>query len=298
MTSAERASDTEHALPAVSVVVPVRNGERTVGACVESLLGLEYPRDRIELIVVDNGSRDGTRAILERYAPRVRVVDEAVRGPGAARNRGITSANHPVGAFTDADCRADVSWLRRLVAPLHDPAVGVAGGRILAMDPSNPIERFGESLHDHERAMMANRLPYAITMSWASRAAVLREHSFDPTFLRAEDSELAYRLVFSGFRLVYVADAIVRHHNRSTRRALFHDGFQSGFWNVALFRKHRVAMQARGARRFSAATYRPLFASLISAAEGRDEDGFAFLHQFGRKLGLLSGSIRFGCVRL
>lgn len=205
---------------------------------------------------------------------------------------------HPLVAFTDADCRVDAAWLRHLVAPLDDPTVGVAGGRILAHDPSNPIERFDETLHDHERAMTGYKPPYAITMSWASRARVLREHAFDPAFLRAQDSELAYRLVFAGYRLVYVAEAVVRHHNRSTPRALFHEGFQSGFWAVAIFRKHGAAMRAAGIRRFSAHSYRVLFEHLVGAAEGREEDGYSFLFQLGRKLGLLSGSIRFGCLRL
>jgi glycosyltransferase involved in cell wall biosynthesis len=298
VTSSEPSPDAARELPPVSVVVPVLNGERTVGACIESLLALDYPPDRVELIVVDNGSSDNTRAILERYAPRLRVLEETTRGPGAARNRGVAGASHPLIAFTDADCRVDRSWLRRLVAPLDDPAIGIAGGRILAIDPSNPIERFGETLHDHERAMTAGRFPYAITMCWASRTSVLREHSFDPAFLRGEDSELSYRLVFAGFRLAYVADAIVRHHNRSTERALFHEAFQSGFWAVAIFRKHREAMESAGARRVDAATYRPLFASLMGAAEGNDEDGYRFLYHLGRKLGLLSGSIRFGFIRL
>ena len=291
--------ETPPALPAVSVVVAVLDGERTLAACIDSLLALDYPRDRLELIAVDNGSRDRTRDLLEGYGGRVRVLDEPVRGPGAARNRGVRDARHPLVAFTDADCRVDPAWLRHLVAPLRDPAVGIAGGRILAIDPANPIERFGERLHDHERAMTFFRPPYAITMSWASPAHVLREQGlFDPTFLRGEDSELACRLFLAGYRLVYVPEAIVYHHNRSTRGALVRAGFQSGFWSVASARKHHGAMRALGVRRFSMSTYRMLASSLIGAAAGRADDGYLFLFHLGRKLGRYSGSIRFGTLRL
>jgi GT2 family glycosyltransferase len=253
----------------------------------------------LELIVVDNGSRDGTRAILERYGARLRVLEEPVRGAGAARNRGICEAAHPLVAFTDADCRVAAAWLRHLVVPLEDETVGVAGGRILANDRDHPIERFDESIHDHERAMNHFQPPYAITMSWMSRTSVLREQGgFDPSFLRGQDSELAYRLGFAGYRLVYVPESIVYHHNRSTRHALMHEGFQSGFWAVAASRKHHAALRALGSRRFSLSTYRALLRSLLGAAGGRAEDGYSFLFQLGRKLGLAAGSIRFGHFRL
>jgi GT2 family glycosyltransferase len=291
--------ETSPALPAVSVVVAVRDGERTLGACIDSLLALDYPSDLVELIAVDNGSRDATRAILERFGGRVRVLEGPVRGPGAARNRGVREARHPLVAFTDADCRVDPAWLRPLVAPLGDPAVGIAGGRILAIDPANPIQRFGETLHDHERAMTGFRLPYAITMNWASPARVLREQGlFDPSFLRGEDSELAHRLFLAGYRLVYVPDAIVHHHHRSTRGALLRAGFQNGFWSVATLRKHHDAMRAHGVRRLVPGTYRELLRRLLGAVAGGADDGYYFLFHLGRKLGLASGSIRFGYLRL
>jgi GT2 family glycosyltransferase len=287
------------ALPYVSVIVAVRDGERRIGACIDSLLALEYPIERIELLAVDNGSRDGTRRILETYGGRLRIVEESVRGPGAARNRGLREAAHPVVAFTDADCRVDPAWLRHLVAPLRDESVAIAGGRILAIDPANPIERFGETLHDHERAITHFRPPYAITMSWASRLDVLREHGlFDPTFLRGEDSELSLRLFLAGYRLVYVPEAIVYHHNRSTRLALLRAGFQSGFWSIAIHRKHQGALRTFGVSRFAVGTYRPLLLALIGAAEGNEENGYFFLFHLGRKLGRVTGSIRFGHLRL
>jgi GT2 family glycosyltransferase len=287
------------ALPQVSVIVAVRDGERTIGACLDSLLALDYPSERVELLAVDNESSDGTRRILETYRGRVRIADEPVPGPGAARNRGLREATHPVVAFTDADCRVDPSWLRHLVTPLDDESVGIAGGRILAVDRANAIQRFGETIHDHQRAITGFRPPYAITMNWASRLEVLRELGcFDPSFLRGEDSELSFRLFSAGFRLVYVPEAIVYHHNRSTGGALLRAGFQSGMWSVAMHRKHHAALRDLGVRRFAANTYRPLAHSLLGAAKGNGEDRYFFLFHLGRKLGRAAGSIRFGHLRL
>ena len=90
--------------PLVSVVVPARNAAATLERCLRSLLDLDYPRDRFEIIVADNGSTDGSRSILDRFGGQVRVVEQPRPGPAAARNAGIRAAEGTVIALTDADC--------------------------------------------------------------------------------------------------------------------------------------------------------------------------------------------------
>jgi cellulose synthase/poly-beta-1,6-N-acetylglucosamine synthase-like glycosyltransferase len=229
------------------VVVPVRNAAATIDACVTSLLALRYPSDRLEVIVVDNGSRDATASRLARYDGRVRVVDERRRGAGAARNAGVARAEGDVVAFTDADCVVDPEWLAHLVRPLADPRVGIAGGTILATLPANRVERFGEEIHDHRRALEGQRPPYAITMSWASRREVLRDlGGFDERFLRCQDIDLSYRAVRAGYELAYVAEAVVRHRNEATLRGLFAEGFVHGLHGVRARRRHAGLLREHG----------------------------------------------------
>lgn len=221
--------------PLVSVVIPVCNGEATIDACLASLLRLDWPRERLEIIVVDNDSTDGTFAILERYAREVRVLHEPRRGVSAARNAGILAARGQWIVFTDADCVVDPTWLARLVAPLDDPTVGLVGGRILSVEPCNRIERFGERIHDQRRAIEDFDLPYAIGMNWASPRAVLdRVGLFDEALLRCEDVDLAWRIGSAGHRIVYSHDACVRHRNESTFRGLFAEGAAHGAAAIAL----------------------------------------------------------------
>src|SRR5215470_11479521 len=99
--------------PSVSVVVPVRNGERTIEACLTSILRSDYPEALREVVVVDNASTDRTADIVRRYP--VKHVHEPVRGRSHARNRGIQSSAGHIVAFTDADCVVAGSWLRELV---------------------------------------------------------------------------------------------------------------------------------------------------------------------------------------
>lgn len=213
----------------VSVVVAVRNGEATIGACLESLLRLDFPRERREILVVDNASTDGTPAILASHAAHVRLLYESRRGVSAARNAGIRAARGGWIAFTDADCMVEPDWLTHLVAPLEDPTVGIVGGRILSVEPCNRIERFGERIHDHRRAIEGNDLPYAISMNWASPRAVLeRVGLFDEELPRGQDVELAWRLGSAGHRIVYSHSACVRHRNERTFGGLFREGAAHG----------------------------------------------------------------------
>ena len=97
--------------PDVSVIVPVYNRAKVIRPCLDSILAVDYPVDRLELIVVDNASTDDTPRVLEQYAARIRIIREAKRGPAAARNAGLRVARGEVAAFTDSDCQVEQSWL-------------------------------------------------------------------------------------------------------------------------------------------------------------------------------------------
>ena len=235
------------ALPFVTVVVPAFNAAATIDDCVRSLLELDYPPELHEIVVVDNGSRDGTLAALEPYSSRIVVIGEARRGPSAARNAGIRNARGAIVAFTDADCTVEPDWLRELVVPLDDAAVGIAGGRILVREGANEAELYGETIHDQRASILVWRPPYVIGMNWASRRAVLEEASlFDEDARRVEDVDLSWRIGQAGYSLVYCPDAIVRHRNERTLVGLAREGWQHGFYAVPVLARHaRYVAEAR-----------------------------------------------------
>ncbi len=237
----------DHGLPHASVVVAARDAAATLGDCVASLLALDYPADRLDVIVVDNDSHDDTARVIAGFGARVTGVHELRRGAAAARNRGLAAVQGPIVAFTDADCTVDRGWLRALAAALDDTAVGVSGGAIRAYRPATSMERFVEELHDHAVAMR-EKPPYAITMSWASRTAVLRDlGGFDARLLRGQDVDLAWRVVRAGYRLRYVAEAVVYHRNPATFADLFRQGYLHGRGESALRRIHAAHLAAAGA---------------------------------------------------
>jgi GT2 family glycosyltransferase len=237
-------------LPAVTVVLAVRDRKKTIAECLESLLALDYPRDLLEILVVDNGSRDGTRAIVEKFGDAVSIIDEPRPGPAAARNAGIRAARGEVVALTDSDCTVDPGWLRALVAPLGDHTVGIVGGLILARRPANRAELFGESIHDHQAAIEETSAPYAITISWASRRDVLLEAGlFDETLKRSSDHEFAYRITALGYTIVFAPDAVAYHRNERSLGGLFREGWQHGFYGRPVARRHREHLRRAKQRR-------------------------------------------------
>lgn len=235
---------TAPARPSVSVVVAAHDAEATLDECIRSLLALRYPREGLELVVVDNASHDRTREVVERFAGEVALVEEARRGPSAARNAGIRRSRGEVIAITDADCTVDPGWLAALVEPLRDPSVGIAGGTILARRPANAIELYGEVIHDHRRAIEVFRPPYAITMSWAARSELFDEVGlFDEALLRVEDVDFAYRVGRAGYRLAFCPDAVVYHRNERTLAGLALEGWAHGFHAVPVRRRHAAYIE-------------------------------------------------------
>ena len=285
--------------PTVSVIVAVYNAQDTIRDCIESLLRLDYPRTRREVIVVDNASSDATPTILERYRSELTILHEPVRGPAAARNAGLRRATGEAVAFTDADCVVDPRWLAHLVAPLKDPTVGVVGGRILARRPCNSIAEFGERIHDHRRAIEDLQPPYAITMNWASPRTVLdRVGPFNPGLLRCSDVDFAFRVVQAGYRLVYEPAAVIYHKNRSTVLALMWEGYRHGYYAEPVRALHRQflstytsAARPRSLPRAVLLSALEPFRSAVRTAATRRQVPWALLFVLAKSAGRLLGVV-------
>ena len=125
--------------PAVSAVMVVRNEEAIVARKLENLLALDYPEARLEVVVVSDGSSDGTGAILERFAGSGRVrmlVKPASQGKAAGLNDALRLASGDVLLFTDARQQIEPAALRRLIENFGDPEVGAASGELMLGDPA------------------------------------------------------------------------------------------------------------------------------------------------------------------
>ncbi len=181
----------------ISVVVPFHDSERTLAACIESLLGQEGLDGRFEVILVDNRSTDTSAKIARRYSSVI-LLEEETPGAYAARNAGIARAGASIVAFTDADCVADPDWLRSIADGMGDSRMAVLLGHCrypaeasLALRLLGAYENAKTEYVLH-RCAPAHRFAYCNNM--AVRASVFEELGpFEP-WRRAGDSELVHRL--------------------------------------------------------------------------------------------------------
>src|SRR5262249_4968498 len=200
--------------PRVSVVVCTYNGGRTLDQCLRSLLALDYPD--YEVIVVDDGSTDNTRAVLARF-PGVRAVHQANRGLSFARNVGLYQATGSVVAYTDSDCYADADWLALLVAQLQRSGAAAVGGPNLSPEDGGLAACVaagpGQPTHVLESDQVAEHIP-GCNMAFR-RAALEAINGFDYQFRKAgDDVDVCWRLQQAGCWITFAPGAFVWHHRR------------------------------------------------------------------------------------
>jgi glycosyltransferase involved in cell wall biosynthesis len=209
----------------ISVIVPVYNDVDRLRLCLAALAAQQYPRDKFEVVVVDNNSTDDLRPALPND-DRFRLVAEQRRGSYAARNTGVAIAAGTVLAFTDADCRPRPDWLSNAVARLEaaDRPDAVGGAIQLVFrhgsDATTGPELY-EVMHDFQQARYVAELSFAATANLVVRAATFhRVGDFDANLKSGGDLDWGNRLVASGGHLVYGDRAVVDHPSRPGWRDL------------------------------------------------------------------------------
>ncbi|MGH8872822.1 MAG: glycosyltransferase [Acidimicrobiia bacterium] len=243
--------------PIVSVIIPVYNDADRLAQCLVALDEQTYPKDRLEILAVDNGSEDDVTSVVEQFEG-VRLLREPRPGSYAARNRGIREAKGEVIAFTDADCVPSPTWIERGVWHLtEDPGIGLLGGRIdvTAADPENPT---GVELCDIMTSFQQKRfiedLHFAATACVFTRMSVLdRVGPFNEELMSGGDREWGVRVHASGLRLHYADDVVIGHPARKSLRQLY----------TRSKRLHAGARDASSTRRFSRGSGRKALRNLV-----------------------------------
>ena len=287
--------------PFVSVVVPVRNGERTIGDNLASIIRSDYPQDRHEVLVVDNASTDRTAEIIGRYP--VRYVREERRGPSAARNRGIEESRGEVVAFIDADCIATTRWLRELVAGFSQNDVLAVAGEIIAYPPATPAERYHAMRKERWQAYaLALERPFPVTANVAFRGETFdRIGRFDQRLRAGEDKDFGWRFFDAGLKLSYRDRALVFHRHRSTSWDLFTQSVTWGYGAAQLHRKYGLPWSAaQELHKYGEllAAFGILGRAALRHRQGREDEMelyypyFEVVRRFGLRVGALYGLLR------
>jgi glycosyltransferase involved in cell wall biosynthesis len=206
-------------LPFISVVIPVWNSPELIAKCLAAIGSQTYPRDRFEVLVVDNGSTDETAEVVRSF-PAVTLLSEPVASSYRARNRGLRSARGECVAFTDADCIPDREWLAAAArAARRYPLAGVFAGQVdlfrASSSGSVACEKY-EYAFEFDQARNV-RYGVCVTANWMSRRATLLEFGgFDESVKSGGDWHLCGRIQAAGHPVVYVPEMCVAHPIRGS----------------------------------------------------------------------------------
>jgi len=205
--------------PFVSVIIPVYNDAKRIGLCIEALLRQSYPRERFEIIVVDNGSKDSTHQVVSGYPAVTLLVENEVQGSYAARNKGIENASGEIIAFTDGDCVPQTKWLDSGVAALQLKQADLVGGRVkFPLNPGSSAAEYYDALCNIRIKDNVETRGVAFTANLLVHKSVIDNLGGFPHHIQSGgDVYFTSRATSAGHKLVYGGDAIVEHPARNLR---------------------------------------------------------------------------------
>ena len=207
--------------PTVTLLIPAHNEEKVIGRLLQRITELTYPKDKLQVIVINDASSDQTGAIADDYKnkyPFIEVLNRDKRnggkGKASAMNDGFSKSTGEIVLCFDADYYPQKDIVEKLAGEFIDPKVGAVQGRVVVLnEPQNMItrlvalERIGGYRVDQEaRNNLGLIVQYGGTVG-GFRSSLLKDlHGWDETVL-AEDTDLTFRIYLAGYKIPYNIDA-------------------------------------------------------------------------------------------
>lgn len=252
----------------VSIIVPVRNAERTLEATLQYLLNIKFPREEMEIILADGGSTDRTIEIIKKKQeeyPFIKLVEVPdSKSPGHARNAALKVAQGEFILFTDGDCAPAEDWVDRMLEAFElDETIGIVGGEILTLrtDPNNVTESYCEQVgflsvsgrcgvtesgymppiehfYPHE-VNGGDNCPFFATANMAVRREAAQDADMEFWHeITGEDVDFNIRVQKAGWKLYFKKEALVRHMHRVSLDAYMKQWYGYGYGHPLLINRH------------------------------------------------------------
>ena len=231
--------------PTVSIIIAVKDQPDDIVKCVRALKDLNYPRNKYEVIVVDDGSEN---KVADTFSPRdVRVIrQERSLGPAASRNNGAAQARGKLFAFLDADCVAGENWLTELIPFFRADGVGAVGGYVEGYYQGKSLDRYeavSSSLNMGKRLLLEGNSDSAFYVPTANmlvtRTAFEETGGFNEALFLGEDVDFCWRLRKTGYNLVYAPYGTIAHKHRNDLLPMLKRRFDYGTSEAFLYRTHQ-----------------------------------------------------------
>ena len=249
---------TKTLLPSVSVILPIRNEIVYIERCLKAILAQNYPHNRMEVLIIDGMSNDGTRDYISKILADFRefpvyLIDNPARIVPAALNIGLDNAKGDIIVRIDGHCEVAPDFVINGVKHLLEDKIDGVGGLIqtigetelsqaIALAMSSPFG-VGDSTFRTQKGV--NRFTDSIVFPAYKKRTIQRNGYYDEEMNCNEDDEYNYRLRNLGMRLFQAGDIKSRYYCRSSFFSLLKQYFRYGYWKVRVLQKYPLQMRPR-----------------------------------------------------
>lgn len=228
-----------------SVVIPVYNAQETIQLCLDSLARQNYPKNKYEIICVDDGSTDSSLEIINSFQSGVSIKSSTQQnsGPAFARNKGAQLAKGSIVVFTDSDCELSPDWLNEMLKPFEDEYVGGVQGRYKTKQKElcpllDQIDIEGR----YRKMMKSENIDSIGTYSAAYRLKLFLDlGGFNTKYKVAcgEDFEFSYLVAKNDYKMVFANKAVCYHTHPETLKKYLKTKFSRGYWRTLLYKNNK-----------------------------------------------------------
>lgn len=239
----------------VSIIIPVRNEEKFISKCIESILNQTYPQKLIEIIIVDGISTDKTIEVVAGYEKKfenIKIIKNEKKVTPVAMNLGIKSSKSEIVIILGAHSFIDKDFVKNNVRNLIERNVDCSGGVVKFIDSSfltNCIGLATSCLFGAGNALFrySKEEKYVDTVPFGAykKSTIEKIGYFDEELIRNQDDELNYRVTEAGGKILLSPDIISHYFSRSSLKKLWKQYYQYGFWKVRVIQKHKKPASLR-----------------------------------------------------
>lgn len=244
-----------HRPPMVSLLIAMRNEEKYIQKCVQSVISQDYPQDCLEAIILDGESNDRSREIVCELlvkSTNIRVMPNPKFIQSAAWNLGIQSAKGEIIGIMSAHSILAPDYVTNAVETLFRTKADLVGGPVQAQNTGTLAESIALAMSTSFGVGGANfrytsqeKVTDTVFMGVCWRSIYQKIGGFDEEMVRNQDDEFSYRLLKNGGRIICNPAIKSYYYSRSTLHSLWNQYFQYGFWKVRVLQKHHRQMRLR-----------------------------------------------------
>lgn len=236
--------------PVISIICPVRNELEHIKQCLDSLLSQDFDKSKIEILIVDGMSEDGTRLIVKEYAENnqnIKLLDNPKKIVSSAMNIGIREAKGEIIARVDGHTFLEKDYLKNSVELLNKTKADNVGGlmrpvvtnyfsQCVALSTSTPFGVGNAAFHYSKKEQFVD----TVYLGVYPKKVLEKIKLFDEELVRNQDDELNLRIIKNGGKILLSPRIKSYYHPRSSLSTLWRQYFQYGFWKVRVIQKHKT----------------------------------------------------------